>query len=306
MPALPVIQRRITEKWTLASLALTDAYTDFILSRQVKQCTPATFEFYKYTTGVFLKWVESQSITSPNEITARYVREYLAGLIGKSDKTIHAHARAIRTLLRFWHEEGYMPAPVKFDMPRMAKKRLPCLTAEQLSTVLSVCDPRDKAIIMVMADSGLRRAEIINLNWGDVDMQSGLVRVVCGKGRKDRSTVIAPTVRRTLLAYRKTSGDHANDAPVFQTRSGRRFTGSGLLQVFRRISADAGIHVTPHALRRTFTILSLRSGADVLHLQAELGHASLDMVQHYAQMVDEDLLQSHKNHSPIENLGRLK
>ena len=44
---------------------------------------------------------------------------------------------------------------------------------------------------------------------------------------------------------------------------------------------------------------------DVLHLQALLGHASLDMVQHYAQMIDEDLLSSHQAHSPIDNLLRL-
>jgi site-specific recombinase XerD len=45
---------------------------------------------------------------------------------------------------------------------------------------------------------------------------------------------------------------------------------------------------------------------DVLHLQAMLGHSDLGMVQHYAQMVDEDLLQSHKAHSPVDNLSRLK
>lgn len=59
-------------------------------------------------------------------------------------------------------------------------------------------------------------------------------------------------------------------------------------------------------LRRTFVILSLRSGMDVLHLQAMLGHASLDMVQHYAQMIDTDSLDAHKAHSPIDNLARLE
>lgn len=77
--------------------------------------------------------------------------------------------------------------------------------------------------------------------------------------------------------------------------------------VFRRLFKRTRIHVTPHALRRTFVILSLRAEMDVLHLQAMLGHASLDMVQHYAhQMVDDDLLQAHKAHSPIDNLSRLR
>src|SRR5687768_2096584 len=88
---------------------LLDAYTDFILSRQASNCTPATLEFYKYTAGVFLEWVEKQGITRPEEVTARYVRQYLSELVasGKKDTTLHANARAIRILVRFWHSEGY-------------------------------------------------------------------------------------------------------------------------------------------------------------------------------------------------------
>ena len=90
---------RITtqQKWYLASLALNDAYTDFILSRQAMQCKPATFEFYRYTTGVFLTWAEGQNVNAPEQIDARLIRYYLADLVskGKSDKTVNANARAI-------------------------------------------------------------------------------------------------------------------------------------------------------------------------------------------------------------------
>jgi integrase len=92
---------------------------------------------------------------------------------------------------------------------------------------------------------------------------------------------------------------------INQHHYGIHFTGTGFLIIFRRLSKRTGIHVTPHALRRTFVILSLRAGMDVLHLQAMLGQSSLGIMQHYAQMIDEDLLQSHKAHSPIDNLARL-
>jgi len=191
MPA----QTKIQKKWTLASVALIDAYTDFILSRQAMNCTPATLEFYKYTAGAFLSWIEQNGVTEPREVTARYVRQYLALLRdrNKKDTTLHANARAIRTLLRFWHVEGYTPAHVKFDMPKLAKKRLPVLTAEQVKTVIRACNVRDKALILFMVDSGLRRSEVCTLNWADVDMSNGLIRVRQGKGRKDRSAVIGAT-----------------------------------------------------------------------------------------------------------------
>ena len=91
-------QTKITRQWTLASVALTDAYTDFILSRQAMNCTPATLDFYKFTAGAFLSWIESQGVTMPEEVTARLVRSYLAGLLaqGRKDTTLHANARAAR------------------------------------------------------------------------------------------------------------------------------------------------------------------------------------------------------------------
>ena len=93
-------------------------------------------------------------------------------------------------------------------------------------------------------------------------------------------------------------------APLFQTQTSARFVSDGLVQVFNRLKKRTGIYVTPHVLRRTFVVLSLRNGIDVLHLQALLGHTSLDMVLHYAQMVDEDLLQAHRKASPVDNLNR--
>jgi site-specific recombinase XerD len=266
-------------------------------------CTPATLEFYRHTAGAFLSWIEHMGVTDPQEVTARHVRQYLAGLIasGRKDTTLHANARAIRTLLRFWHSEGYTASLVKFDMPRLEKKRLPVLTAEQLKQIVKVCNVRDRAIILFMADSGLRRREVIRLNWSDVDMQSGLVRVRQGKGKKDRSAVIGATTRRALLAYRRTVS-HADNLPLFQTREGGRFASDGFIQVFNRLKKKTGIHVSPHVLRRTFAILSLRAGMDALHLQNLGGWASLTMVDHYAQMEDIDLLQAHKAHSPVDNL----
>jgi integrase len=124
---------------------------------------------------------------------------------------------------------------------------------------------RDKAIILFMADSGLRRGEVVKLNWSDVDMSSGLVRVKQGKGRKDRFTVIGAKTRRALLAYRRTLDNREGE--LFQTAQGTRFTGNGLMLVFRRLSKRTRINITAHAMRRTFAILSLRAGMRPLHLQ---------------------------------------
>ena len=180
-------------------------------------CQPSTLEFYHYTVGKFLEWIEARGIKSPDEVTARYIREYVAELVssGKKDTTIWDHARAIKTMVKFWKEEGYIQEVIRFDLPKLAKKRLPVLNAEQLQQIVKACNVRDKAIVLFMADSGLRREETVNLNWSDVDMQSGLVRVKQGKGKKDRSAVIDATVRRALLAYRRTLTAYQDGTPLF-------------------------------------------------------------------------------------------
>lgn len=296
----------VQTSWSLASVALQDAYTDFVLSRQAMNCSHNTMEFYKHTAGKFLTWIESQGVTRPEEISARYVRQYFTELqtAGKSDTTVRDHARAIRTLTNFWLEENYIPYPIKFEMPKADKKRLPMLSADQLQTVIKACEnPRDKALVLFMADSGLRREEVCNLNWGDVDMVSGLVTVRRGKGGKARSAVVGAVTRRNLLKYRRTLQNTLKTCPLFQSRTKERLTGQGLRLVYRRLSIKTGIKgLSPHCMRRTFAILSLRADMNLLTLQHLGGWSDLTMVDHYSQMVDEDLIREHKAHSPIDNI----
>lgn len=287
------------------SQALTDAYLDFMLSRQALNCTEATMAFYKFQIFPFLLWVDGQSINTPNDITVTHVRQFLAERRkkGQSDCTLNAAARAIRTLVRFWHSEGLISELITFAMPKIGKKHLPELDKKQLKLVIRACNLRDRALVLIIADSGLRKQEVINLNWGDLSMLTGLVKVHAGKGRKDRESVIGPTTRKWLKIYKKSlKHKKRRQNAIFPGRGRERLTGSGVNLIFRRLSKRTGIHVTAHALRRTFTILSLRAGMDILHLQSIGGWESVELVEHYAQIVSRDVLREHRKHSPIESL----
>ncbi len=298
-----MVKKTISQQaWVLASYLLDDAYTDFILSRQAMLCSPGTLRFYKFTAGKFVEWLKSNSINSPEDIASRHVRSYLAELNAKglSDSYINGHARAIRTLLRFLHSENYISHLITFKMPPIAKKRLLVLSVDELKKVIQAClSPRDKAIVLLLADSGIRRAELCALNWSDVDIKTGIVRIERGKGGKSRTVVMGVNTRRALLAYRRTINNNSNSA-LFQTKNESRLTPRGLRSALLRVGERAGVKVTPHALRRTFATLSLRAGMNILQLQALLGHSSLDMTRQYIELLDEDLLEAHKEHGPID------
>jgi site-specific recombinase XerD len=291
------------QKWALASYLLQDAYTDFILSRQAMLCSPNTINFYHYTAGKFLKYLEENGITSPDRTSARHVREYLSQLVQRnlSDSYINGHARAIKTLVRFWHKEKYIPELITFKMPAIAKKRLPVLSADEVRKSLQACKTnRDRLLILLLVDTGLRRAEFCAMNWENVDITTGIIRVERGKGGKARSVVVGIKTRRKLIAYRRDIV-HEEKSPLIQTVSGKRLSHNGLRSALLSIGKRANIHITPHALRRTFATLSLRAGMNLIQLQAILGHSSLDMTQKYIQMLDEDLVNAHKSFGPIDS-----
>ena len=302
--ALVTSQTKQKQKWALASAALQDTFTDFVLSRQAMLCTPATVKWYSWTLAKFLEHANRQGIALPEEITAQIIRQYLSGLAGQglSDSYIHNHARAIKTFMRFCLSESYIVQPVKFTMPTIGKKRLHVLNGKELVRLLASCDePRDEALIMFLADTGTRRAELCALNWGDINLENGVTRIAQGKGKKARSVIVGIKTRRALLKYRRTL-THQEDAPLFQSRKGGRLSPNGLRGILKRAGKRAGLQVSPHVLRRTFATLSLRAGMNVLHLQGLMGHSTLAMTQHYVQMLEDDLLTAHQEHGPVDNL----
>jgi site-specific recombinase XerD len=280
-------------------VTINDAFLDFLTSREAMLVSSGTIRFYKFTAKRFVEWLD---VESPEEITSRHVRAYLAELRGKelSDWYINGHARAIKTMMRFFHEEEYTSKLIKFEMPFVGKKRLLVLSLDELKTILDTCrTARDKAIVLLLVDSGLRRAELCSLNWDDVDIMSGIVRVRKGKGNKFRTVVMGLTTRKAMRDYIKLVNSSDNE-PVFQTSTGKRLTNMGLRSMLIRLGNAIHIHITPHALRRTFATLSLKAGMDLIHLQSLMGHSTLEMTRQYIQLLDDDLLKAHKEHGPVD------
>jgi len=279
--------------------SLQEALEDFYLSRRGTRCTPSTLQHYRYSAGIFVTWLQARGVTDPKDVRASHVYEWLAQDADRlKDTALHARARGVKTFLRFLHfDRKVMPELVRFKMPRLEKRRLPCLEPDQVRELLRISNARQKAIIHLLSDSGVRAAELCNLNWGDLNPQTGQLFVRRGKGRKDRMTAVCPMTIRVLLAYRRTLKQPPTpDSPMIRGRGSQRLTPDWLSHLMRRLGMSVGIHVTPHMLRRTFALMSLRSGMDLRSLQGLMGHSTIEMTAHYAQLLDADLLSAHAAH----------
>lgn len=295
--------QRKSQKRAVTQFSIEETLADFLLEKQSIMCSSQTMRLYRQVLTRFIQWLKTQEVTKPSELQARHIRQFLAELAqaNLSDNYINLFARSIKTLVRFLYSEHYIYEPIIFQMPRVGKKPLPYLKADELKRLYQACESnRDKALLLVMVDTGLRRAELCALNWNDVDLNTGVVIVKRGKGNKTRSVVIGLKARRALIQYSRYI-NHEKEDPLIQTYSGARIAVNGLRSIFLRLGQKTGLHVTPHALRRTFATLALKSGMSIVHIQGLMGHSSIEMTRSYIQSITDDYIEAHHEHSPIDN-----
>jgi len=281
------------------------ALSDFLLARVSALRSPRTVAYYTETLRPFLTFLETEGITDPLMLEARHVREFLAERAKTvAPATVHASARAIRAWVHFLEGEGYLEHAPRFDMPRVPPKVQPVLSPDDVKRLLTAatCE-RDRALVLFLLDTGARRAEAQSVNWGDVNLQTGVVRLRNTKGGRPRVVILGARSRRALLRYMRRV-PHTDSAPLWQSIDGLRLGYAGLREVLRRTGQRAGVKATSHTLRRTFATLSLRGGMNLLHLAALMGHADLTMLRRYAVVVEEDLRKSHEEHGPVDSLLR--
>lgn len=278
-----------------------EALEDFLFSKKAARRSPRTIEYYQSKLSEFINWLPVEKVDA---ITAKHVRGFLSNISERdvADATLHSFARAVRAWLKFCAKEEYLENYPDFDMPTVEEKRQPVLSKDELRELLSAClNVRDRALLLFMADTGLRASELLSLDWGDVDLERGVVRVRRTKSRKWRSVVIGAKSSRALLRYRRTV-PHAPDDPLWRSTRDSRLCYAGLRQVFRRLGERSGVEASPHDMRRLFATWSIREGMNLFAVQRILGHSSLKMVRRYAELVEDDLLREHREHGPVDGL----
>lgn len=212
-----------------------------------------------------------------------------------SPKSIRRKLSSLRTFYRFVKLIGRRDANPALEVPSpkigrslpkaLSVKDVEKLLATSLAGRSDVLRLRDRALLEVLYGSGVRRSELIGLNLEDVDLDRRQMRVVGGKGNKDRSALLtsaAADAMRAYLGHRPRSAE----AAFFLSRNGRRLSDSSLYKIFRMFVALSGIDpsATPHTMRHSFATHLYENGADLLTIKELLGHESLATTQVYTKV----------------------
>ncbi len=164
---------------------------------------------------------------------------------------------------------------------------------------------RDRALLEVLYGSGVRRSELIGLNLEDVDLDRRQMRVVGGKGNKDRTVLLTEAAADAMRLYLGQRARTAEPA-FFLSRNGRRLSDSMLYKVFRAFVAISGIDptATPHTMRHSFATHLYENGADLLTIKELLGHESLATTQVYTKVSVQRLREQFDRSHPRQQTDR--
>ena len=281
-----------------------ELYEDYINQRISAQVSKGPLGIYAYTSKPFCVWSDENGF-QPSSIERKHVRAYITILTesGRAAATTDLHGRNVRALLRYAHREGICPM-VDFTglLPRVPKRKQPVARKNDIDKLLAQSPSlRDKAAILLMFQSGIRRKETSDLNWGSLDFSPEnvvRVRIFNGKGTKDRITFAGPQAKDALLEYMVTV-PHEQDDPVLISVRGRRLGIEGVDGIYKKYSKTANIKITPHMLRRGFAVE--HRGMSVWDLQRLLGHASVETTRLYVETEEDDLLESYRAYDVVQN-----
>ena len=215
----------------------------------------------------------------------------------------------VRDLFRYLHETERILSDITLGLPPLHKaKHLPraIMNREQIARLLhqpnlsTATGFRDRCIFELLYSSGLRGGELCRLTPYDLDLQGRVLRVVLGKGRKDRQVPVGKVAAQFLQEYLK-------QVRAVLLKKKRKPDGSLFLLNTQRLrvrfqkhrdAAHLGDIYTVHSLRHSCATEMLRGGASVRHVQELLGHSSIDTTQIYTRVVIDDLQKSHKRTAP--------
>ncbi len=196
--------------------------------------------------------------------------------------------------------EGWKNPITRIKAPKVPQEPQDPVKTDVVSQLIQSCTrgtyygDRDRAIFMVLLDTGIRAAELVALDLSDVDLVDGSLLVRQGKGRKPRVTFLGKASRKAVRTWVRVRGTHPG--AMFVTQAGDRLTYWGLRNVVKRYASQAGVR-TPglHDFRRAFCLAQLNAGTPETTIARLMGHTSTVLIARYAKQSKRDLRESFRS-----------
>jgi site-specific recombinase XerD len=244
----------------------------FVESRMAVGVSPKTIRFYRERLSKFVAQVDCSRAT--RQQVERYLNSIPPNRYGLGNR--HASYRAIKAFCHWLNAEHDIPDPTKnMTAPMMGKPILPSLSRDEVELLIEKSkSTRDKAIIALFTESGLRLSELAGIRARDIDWNHRTVRVM-GKGRKEAYAPFGALTEQYLREW--LAAFQPNGCSVWGLSEW------GIVSMLRYLSESTGLTCNPHTFRRTFAVLLRKAGVDTMTIR-DLGRwESVQMVERYTR-----------------------
>ena len=270
----------------------------FIAAKKVEGCSERTLSYYKSTIENML----AEITVSVKQMDTAIIREYLSNYMGKhkaSKVTLDNIRRIISSFFAWLEEENYIiKSPVRrIHKIRTGKIVKATYSDEELEIMRDNCDNiRDLAIIDILASTGIRVGELVNMDISDIDFDKREC-LVLGKGNKERVVYFDARTKIHVQQYLDTREDNNTALFVSLHKPNERLKISGVEIRLRQLGRELVIErVHPHKFRRTLATRAIDKGMPIEQVQVLLGHSQIDTTLQYAMVNQSNVKQSHRKY----------
>jgi len=319
-------------------LTLSQVVEGFLLDKRIS-LKPTTYDNYQWALAKLTAHFDGDPLLAdiePHDITD--MLEHLGttahkphgpvdkprqALSKRSLRNIHA---VLSSLWTWAVAEGYTPEHIirHVSPPRPEERAIVPFTEDDIRAMLAACDEsqpytrpgkrectnarptalRDRAMILLFLDTGVRVSELCDIEVQDVDWQNHRLTVL-GKRSKERTVQFGRRASKEVWRYLASRANYLPTDPLFVSDEelNEPLNRFAVHKLIRRLGERAGItpDAHPHRFRHTFAINFLRNEGDIFSLKALLGHSSLKTVQQYLAISQVDTVKAHKRASPVDN-----
>ncbi len=276
----------------------TDRISEFIEYISATGVSDNTKQAYERDLRIAKRYLDDNGVCELADIGSADLMQYIEYILdqGRSAATVSRNIASMRRFFAFTHSRGYTfsdPSEL-LKAPKVIRKTPDILSEKDIRRLIGTVDQesikgiRDRAILELLAGTGISVSEILALDMEDVDLRTRMMFLGDEKRMIELSKKLCDILKKYMNVRHKLAADAAECEAFFLSCAGGRMSRQGLWKLIHLCGKNAGIeNMTPKILRHSFAVAALKHGKDVSTVQKMLGHTSRTGTMEYRSLADE-------------------
>lgn len=295
-------------------MTVIDAYRLFMQEQQFRGNSKYTIEYYKRSLKMFLDFCNSDmEICDIDVLLFKSYQLYISNNLPINRISVRTYTRAVKVFIRWLFFEGYIDLDInKLTLMKASKDIIVPLSDNEVTQLVNLYNNnnfmncRNRTIVMLMIDCGLRLGEVVNLCLSDIDYTNNYL-IINGKGSKQRLIPFGKTLSEQLGIYNSYRKKFDVSNNLFLNNKLQPITHNAIKMLFARIKKVPNLNrIYPHLLRHTFATNFIYDGGNLEVLRVLMGHSSINITQIYIHLAAQKHLLNDCYNSKLDNLLKQK